>query len=73
MQIFVLICGLELVVKQKKNNFMTLCMYHYAASIVIPCVLFSFSSLQDQYAFCHTVLADYIDKFDNYANFKDMI
>ena len=28
---------------------------------------------QDQYVFCHEVLADYMDKFENYANFKDMI
>lgn len=29
--------------------------------------------LQFQYAFAHEVLADFIDKFDNYANFKDVI
>ena len=27
---------------------------------------------QDQFAFCHQVLADYLDTFDNYANFKDL-
>ena len=30
-------------------------------------------SLQYQFAYTHQVLADYMDKFDNYANFKDMI
>ena len=30
-------------------------------------------SPQDQYAYCHEVLADFINRFDNYANFKDMI
>jgi len=29
--------------------------------------------VQHQYAYAHQVLADYMDKFDNYANFKDMI
>ena len=29
--------------------------------------------LQFQFSFAHEVLADFIDKFDNYANFKDMI
>ncbi len=35
--------------------------------------LLPFLSLQSNYSFCHEVLADFIDKFDNYANFKDMI
>ena len=30
-------------------------------------------SPQDQYVFCHEVLADYMDKFEHYSNFKDMI
>ena len=30
------------------------------------------SNFQDQFAFCHQVLADYLDTFDNYANFKDL-
>ena len=34
---------------------------------------FCFTLPQDQYAFCHEVLADYVDKFENYANFKDMV
>ena len=28
---------------------------------------------QDQYAYCHEVLADFINSFDNYANFKDVV
>ncbi len=29
--------------------------------------------LQDQYQFCHQVLADFLDEFDTYANFKKII
>ena len=29
--------------------------------------------MQFQYAFAHEVLADFVDSFDNYANFKDMV
>ncbi len=28
---------------------------------------------QDQYQFCHQVLADFLDAFDTYANFKEII
>jgi len=28
---------------------------------------------EEQFVYCHEVLADYVDKFDKYANFKDMI
>ena len=28
---------------------------------------------QDQYEFCHHVLADFLDGFDTYANFKEII
>ena len=31
------------------------------------------SSLQDQYEFGHQVLADFLDGFDTYANFKDIV
>jgi len=27
----------------------------------------------EQFTFCHHVLADYIDSFDTYANFKDLV
>jgi protein tyrosine phosphatase len=27
----------------------------------------------DQYAYCHEVLADFVNSFDNYANFKDVV
>ena len=29
--------------------------------------------LQDQNKFCHHVLADFLDEFDTYANFKEII
>lgn len=29
--------------------------------------------LQEQYVFCHQVLADFLDGFDTYANFKEII
>ena len=29
-------------------------------------------SLQEQYIFCHDTLADFLDSFDTYANFKDL-
>ena len=29
--------------------------------------------LQEQYEFCHQVLADFLDEFDTYANFKEII
>ena len=32
-----------------------------------------FSVMQDQYEFCHRVLADFLDGFDTYANFKEII
>ena len=31
------------------------------------------SLFQDQYEFCHHVLADFLDGFDTYANFKEII
>jgi len=34
--------------------------------LIIIFILFS----QDQYVYCHEVLADYVDKFKNYANFE---
>ena len=39
----------------------------------IMVLLYLSLSQQVQYAFCHEVLAAYRDKFDNYANFNDMI
>ena len=29
--------------------------------------------LQDQYEFCHHVLTDFLNEFDTYANFKEII
>ena len=29
-------------------------------------------SPQEQYIFCHESLADYLDSFDTYANFKEL-
>ena len=29
--------------------------------------------LQVQYVLCHEVLADYLDSFDTYANFKEVM
>ena len=29
-------------------------------------------SLQEHYIFCHDTLADFLDSFDTYANFKDL-
>ena len=36
-------------------------------------IVLVYLSQQVQYAFCHEVLAAYMDKFENYANFNDMI
>ena len=33
----------------------------------------SFSPSQDQYAYCHEVLADFVNSYDNYANFKEVM
>ena len=29
--------------------------------------------IQEQYEFCHQVLADFLDRFDTYANFKEIV
>ena len=29
--------------------------------------------LQEQYTLCHTVLAEYVDSLETYANFKDLV
>ena len=29
--------------------------------------------LQEQYTLCHTVLADYVDSLETYANFKELV
>ena len=29
--------------------------------------------MQEQYILCHNVIADFIDGFDIYANFKDIV
>ena len=34
---------------------------------------FSCNVLQEQYEFCHQVLADFLDGFDTYANFKEIV
>ena len=33
----------------------------------------SLSSLQDHYAFCQEVVASYVDSFETYANFKQVV
>ena len=33
----------------------------------------NYLSTQEQYAFCHEVLADFVNSYDNYANFKDIL
>ena len=32
-----------------------------------------FLCVQGQYAYCHEVLADFINSYDNYANFKELV
>ena len=39
---------------------LSLCHSHYIPS-------------QEQYAYCHEVLADFVNSYDNYANFKEVI
>ncbi len=41
-----------------------------AACFSLYDVHYIFISQQDQYEFCHQVLADFLDAFDTYANFK---
>ncbi|ORU95032.1 MAG: hypothetical protein A6F71_10315 [Cycloclasticus sp. symbiont of Poecilosclerida sp. M] len=43
---------------------------HMCALVNSICLL---SIMQDQYEFCHHVLADFLDGFDTYANFKEII
>ncbi len=44
-----------------------------AACFSLYDVHYIFISQQDQYEFCHQVLADFLDAFDTYANFKEII
>ncbi len=30
-------------------------------------------TMQEMYAFCHEALADYVDSFETYANFKELV
>ena len=30
-------------------------------------------TVQEMYAFCHEALADYVDSFETYANFKELV
>ena len=39
---------------------LSLCHFHYLPS-------------QDEYAYCHEVLADFVNSYDNYANFKEVM
>ena len=41
--------------------------------ILLNVELILFISLQTQYTLCHEVLADYLDSFDTYANFKEVM
>ena len=41
----------------------------FFVSLLIVCV----SSSQEQYAYCHEVLADFVHSYDNYANFKELV
>ncbi len=33
----------------------------------------TFTTVQEMYAFCHEALADYVDSFETYANFKELV
>ena len=46
---------------------------HSFSPYLAPSFLFSFPPSQDQYAYCHEVLADFVNSYDNYANFKDVV
>ena len=35
--------------------------------------IFNINALQVQYVLCHEVLADYLESFDTYANFKEVM
>ena len=36
--------------------------------MLLPSIL-----LQEQYTLCHSVLADYVDSLETYANFKELV
>ncbi len=42
------------------------CIY-YCIAIHTP------TTVQEMYAFCHEALADYVDSFETYANFKELV
>ena len=42
--------------------------YEHNCIILLPSIL-----LQEQYTLCHTVLADYVDSLETYANFKELV
>lgn len=56
---------------RKRTNFNILSV-GLPACLSVQC-FFLFFFVQFQFVYAHEVLADFIDKFDNYANFKDMI
>ena len=43
----------------------------YSYSVV--CVSCHLHPLQAHYAFCHDVIASYVDSFETYANFKEVV
>ena len=49
--------------------------YIYSVSLLCSSlkIIFSFSIIQAQFVFCHEVVADYIDSFETYANFKSIL
>ncbi len=47
--------------------------YDVSLAACVHCLMLILIILQDQYQFCHQVLADFLDEFDTYANFKKII
>ena len=43
------------------------CIWH--CSFMCECSFY----IQEQYILCHEILSDYVDSFDTYANFKELV
>ena len=46
---------------------------HFGNNFYLLLLKLALYFIQEQYEFCHHVLADFLDGFDTYANFKEII
>ncbi len=40
---------------------------------LLYCHTYTHHYVQEMYAFCYEALADYVDSFETYANFKELV